>query len=284
MKLKTLPAAVAATLLMTAITPAQAITLDVQITNLTAGFFFTPRLLVAHDLGAPNTPLFTAGTPASDGLVAIAEGGSTAALTATLNAGTGQVNRTFGPNPNGVPPLVFPATSSAVYSFDSLDFSHLSLLSMMIPTNDAFIGLNNWEIPTEPGTYTININAYDAGSEDNDEINSFTANGSGNPDNALLTVSDGGLFGGASGRPGMATPPPTQPLLGSGALGVAVATANGTLTVVDDTNPNGGEGNVHIHRNTLGDADIAAGLSDLDATVHRWLNPVARLTVTVPAQ
>jgi len=53
---------------------------------------------------------------------------------------------------------------------------------------------------------------------------------------------------------------------------------------VDASDSNGGEGNVHIHRNGLGDADINGGKSDLDATVHRWLNPVARLTVTVPAQ
>ena len=268
MKLRTLPTALAATLLITAIAPAQAASLTISITNLTAGFQFTPRLLVAHDLGSPNTPLFTAGTPASDGLVAIAEGGNTAPLTATLDADTAtQSNMTFGG-------LVGSAATSADYTFDSLDFTHLSLLSMMIPTNDAFVGLSNWEIPTTPGTYTININAYDSGSESNDEINSGTT---------TLVISDGSAFGGAPGSPGMATPPPTQPLLGSGASGVAVEAATGTLTV-DSANPNGGEGNVHIHRNTLGDGDLTGGRSDLDATVHRWLNPVARLTVTVPAQ
>ena len=38
---------------------------------------------------------------------------------------------------------------------------------------------------------------------------------------------------------------------------------------------------VHIHRGSLGDDDITGGKSDLDNTVHRWLNPVARITVTV---
>lgn len=268
MKIKSISAAVAASFLFVATAPAQAATLTVNITNLTAGFHFTPRLLVAHDLDAPNTPLFVSGSPASEGLIAIAEGGNTAPLTATLDTDTSsQVNNTFGG-------LVGPASTSADYTFDSADHTHLSMLSMMIPTNDAFVGLSNWKIPTEPGTYTVNINAYDSGSEANDEINSATT---------TLVTSDGSSFGGAPGSPGMATPPPTQPLLGSGAMGINVD-SDGTTLTVDANDSNGGEGNVHIHRNGLGDADLAGGKSDLDATVHRWLNPVARLTVTVPAQ
>ena len=38
---------------------------------------------------------------------------------------------------------------------------------------------------------------------------------------------------------------------------------------------------VHIHRGALGDTDAAAGVSDLDSRVHRWLNPVIRVTITV---
>jgi len=268
MKIKALPFAVATSLLIAATAPAQAATLTVNITNLTSGFLFTPRILVAHDYQAPNTPLFTAGTAASDGLIAIAEGGNTAPLADLLNGDTAtQTNQTFGG-------LVGPASISADYTFDSGDHTHLSMLSMLIPTNDAFVGLSNWEIPTEPGTYTININAYDSGSEANDEINSATTK---------LLVSDGEGFGGAPGRPGMASPPPTQDLLGIGATGVGVEVINGVLTV-DAGNANGGEGFVHIHRNGLGDADLTGGKSDLDATVHRWLNPVARLTVIVPEQ
>ena len=43
-----------------------------------------------------------------------------------------------------------------------------------------------------------------------------------------------------------------------------------------DANPN-----VHIHRGSLGDVDPTGGTSDLDSTVHRWLNPVIRVVVTV---
>jgi len=55
---------------------AQAVELTVRITNLTSGFHFTPRLLVAHDAGAPNTPLFTSGQAARAELIEIAEGGN----------------------------------------------------------------------------------------------------------------------------------------------------------------------------------------------------------------
>lgn len=267
MKMKKLSAAITAALIISVVTPVQAVNLTVNITNLTSGFHFTPRLLVAHNLNAPNTPLFTPGTPASDGLIAIAEGGDTAPLTATLNTGAAtQSNTTF----TG---LVNPSTTSSDYTVNSESFTHLSLLSMMIPSNDAFVGLSNWQIPTAPGTYTVNINAYDSGSEANDEINSV---------NTALTISDGGVFGGASGRPGMAAPVPTQQFVGNGATGVAVQAVSGEL-IVDVANPNGGEGMVHIHRNTLGDTNESGGRSDLTATIHRWLNPVARLTVIVPS-
>ena len=114
---------------------------------------------------------------------------------------------------------------------------------MLLPTNDAFAGLNAIEIPTEPGTYTFNLPAYDSGTEANDE---------------LLTG------GGAPGAPGM----PADPggLTGTGGTGLAGP----------DNNPN-----VHIHRGAVGDSDATGGASDLDNRVHRWLNPVARVTITV---
>ncbi|CAI4171476.1 hypothetical protein ALT1644_60072 [Alteromonas macleodii] len=58
------------------------------------------------------------------------------------------------------------------YPFDTMDKPYLSLLSMLIPTNDAFVGMDSIEIPTEPGTYTYYLNAYDAGTELIDELNS----------------------------------------------------------------------------------------------------------------
>ncbi|OED35636.1 hypothetical protein AB833_29575 [Chromatiales bacterium (ex Bugula neritina AB1)] len=254
MKIAPLSAAMATAVLFSG--AAQSVELTVSITNLTQGMIFTPRLLVAH---TGDVDLFEPGTEASEGLTAIAEGGDTSVLAAALDTnGTDQRNQTFGG-------LVDPASTSADYTFETNDHPFLSLLTMLIPTNDAFAGLDSWAIPTAPGTYTVTLNAYDSGTEANDEVNSG---------DTTLTGPGGVALGGV-GVPGMATPPPTQPNLGRGASGVAIQQNGGVL---EDT---AAEGRVHIHRNVLGDTNSTGGKSDLDATVHRWLNPVARMTITV---
>lgn len=209
--------------------------INVRIVNLTNGIYYTPLLVAVHP-GGEN--LFVTGQPASANLQAMAEGGSIAGLVADMQA----LGATIGENPAGG--LLAPAASTNVdLNTDGTSNTHLSIVAMLLPTNDAFAGLNAVEIPTEAGTYIYNVNAYDAGTEANDE---------------LLTG------GGMPGVPGM----PADPggLAGSGGTGAATADANS---------------NVHIHRNTLGDTDNAAGTSDLDSRVHRWLNPVLRVVVTV---
>lgn len=140
--------------------------------------------------------------------------------------------------------LLAPATSTTFsMNTDGTSNDRLSFAAMLLPTNDGFAALNAIDIPTEPGTYVFEVPAYDAGTEANDE---------------LLTG------GGAPGVPGI----PADPggLMGSGGTGAAMADANPT---------------VHIHRGSLGDTDSSAGASDLDSRVHRWLNPVIRVTITV---
>ncbi|MEM7564395.1 MAG: spondin domain-containing protein [Pseudomonadota bacterium] len=243
-------------LAMMASPAAMAVEITVSITNLTQGMAFTPRLLVAHT-GAVD--LFEPGTAASAGLTAVAEGGDTSVLAAELDVDTtNQRNQAFGG-------LVGPASTSADYSFETNDHPYLSLVTMLIPTNDAFAGLDRWTIPTTPGTYTVTLNAYDAGTEANDEINPLTSTFTG----------PGGAALGGTGVPGMAgAGNPFATNLGTGGTGVAIQAVAGVLA--DDT-----DGLVHIHRNVLGDTNNAGGASDLDATVHRWLNPVARMTITI---
>jgi len=50
--------------------------------------------------------------------------------------------------------------------------------------------------------------------------------------------------------------------------------------IVGSGAPGQAEGFVHIHRNVLGDLDANGGISDINATIHRWLNPVARVSIT----
>lgn len=214
---------------------ANAVDFDVQITNLSNANYFTPFLVAAHPAG---NNLFMPGQPASANLQAMAEGGDIAGLAADMTA----LSATIVENPNSG--LLPPATSTSFsMNTDGTSNDRLSLVSMALPTNDAFAGLNAVEIPTTPGTYTFDVPAYDAGTEANDE---------------LLT---GGGMPGVAGMPG-----------DPGGL----AGMNGTGAAGADANPN-----VHIHRGPIGDTDTTGGDSDLDSRVHRWLNPVVRVTITV---
>lgn len=233
MKRITWAATMAASLL--AVQSANAVDFNVQITNLSNGIFFTPFLVVAHPVG---TSLFDVGQPASASLQAMAEGGDISGLSADAQA----MGATVAENP--AMGLLAPATSTNVdLNTDGTSNDRLTVLAMLLPTNDAFAGLNAIAIPTTPGTYVYDVPAYDAGTEANDE---------------LLTG------GGAPGVPGM----PGDP---GGTTGM-----NGTGAAGADANPN-----VHIHRGSLGDTDPTGGSSDLDIQVHRWLNPVIRVVVTV---
>jgi hypothetical protein len=233
MKKITWAATVAATLFT--MQTASAVDFNVQITNLSNGIYYTPFLVAAHPDG---TSLFTVGQPASASLQAMAEGGDISGLSADAQA----MGATVAENP--AMGLLAPATSTNVdLNTDGTSNDRLTVLAMLLPTNDAFAGLNAIAIPTTPGTYVYDVPAYDAGSEANDE---------------LLTG------GGMPGVPGM----PGDP---GGTTGM-----NGTGAAVADANPN-----VHIHRGSLGDTDATGGTSDLDSRIHRWLNPVIRVVVTV---
>ena len=209
---------------------------DVEIINLTRGSYFTPLLVAAH---ADSARLFTPGEPASANLQMMAEGGDIAGLQADVEA----LNGTVVANPAGG--LLAPGmrASTNLNTDAAPDNTRLSIVAMILPSNDGFMGLNAVPIPTEPGRYVFDVDAYDAGSEGNDEV----------------------VGSGAPGEAGFPAPPPVLAASGSGGSGIPALE----------------EGFVHIHRNVLGDDDPAGGASDIDSTVHRWLNPVVRVVVTV---
>ncbi len=207
----------------------------VAITNLTNGIYFTPLLVTA----APSTThLYTSGMAASANLQAMAEGGDTAGLQTDLMAVGADVAAA------NAAPMAPGATTTATFTATAAANTSLSIVGMMLPTNDGFVGLDAMPIPTAAGTYIFYINAYDAGTEANNEL---VVIGSGAP-NTLGIPADPGAANGTAGT------------------GVAAVDANTT---------------VHIHRGTIGDTSPTAGTSDLDTTVHRWLNPVAQVIVTV---
>jgi len=273
--------ALATALTLASIANTQAVELEVSITNLTQANFFTPRLVVAHTAEAD---LFEVGTQASVALAWLAEAGVIEDAQNPASAGrnfeavlgpanTDNLNNTWRRFGGLTPPA-----STLTYTFDTLDYPLLSVAAMLIPTNDAFLGLDSIEIPTEPGTYKYYLNAYDAGTELNDELNSTRTD---------ITAEGGAALGGyalpgvaGAGAPGIA------PTMGTGGNGVAVQVGfdeDGTALASPTEVVDGTDGPVHIHRNTLGDTSSTAGASDLDSTVHRWLNPVAMVTIVVPA-
>jgi len=218
--------------------PAFAQKITVKVQNLTHGSHFTPLLISAHNA---THHLFRSGETASLSLQTMAEGGDISGLVGGLDA----ASATSVENPAGG--LLAPGASSttSVIDTDGTNNNYLSVVAMILPSNDGFAGLNSWHIPSEAGTYTININAYDAGTEANNE---------------LL----GAANAGAPGVLGM----PGAPSGSAGTGGAGVTTVENNTTV-------------HIHRGVLGDIDAGGGESDIDSRVHRWLNPVARMTVIV---
>jgi len=213
----------------------QAASLDIKITNLTQGIYYTPILIAAH---SDENHLFESGMTASTELQMMAEGGNIAGLSSMLDSYSADKVE------NPAQGLLAPAQSTMAMLETNDGNNMLSITAMMLPTNDGFVGLDSWKIPTESGTYTILLNAYDAGTEANNEL-----------------ILEG------SGAPGMLGIP-AAPGIGAGMAGSSVTN--------EETNTM-----VHIHRGTLGDDDMEGGKSDLNNTVHRWLNPVAKVTVTV---
>ena len=211
----------------------QAGEIEVKVVNMTGGSYFTPLLVATHGTASK---LYTTGEAASDALQAMAEGGDISKLSTNLQANAATIVE------NPAEGLLAPGKNSSTTLTTTDTNNRLSIVAMILPSNDAFVALNNWEIPKEKGTYKIQLHAYDAGTEANNEV----VNGAGAPGALGVPADPGGNAG-------------------TGATGVdAVA-----------------EGFVHIHRGILGDDSATGGKSDLDITKHRWLNPVATAIITV---
>lgn len=223
-------------LLLTGAAVAQAANVGITITNTTHNIYFTPLLVTAHGTSAQ---LFQPGQIATASLQAMAEGGDISLL--LVDVGGADADTVANPAAG----LLAPGQSTTTTLVTAAGNTHLSLVGMLLPTNDGFVGLDSLMLPTTPGTYVYELNGYDAGTEANNElINSIN--------------------GGVSGIPGIPADP--SGAAGSGGTGVTSVETN---TVV------------HIHRGSLGDTNPTGGISDLDSTEHRWLNPVAELKLTI---
>lgn len=140
---------------------AQSQTFEVRVTNLTSNLVFTPILVASH---REDVRLFDVEEAANPQLEALAEAGDVEPLTDLLEA-----------NPNvrevANSGAVLPPGMSTTVSVETIgQFDHVSVASMLIPTNDAFFAVNGMQGPQPNQTRTVMVPAWDAGTEANDEL------------------------------------------------------------------------------------------------------------------
>ena len=143
-------------------------TYEITITNVTDGQYLTPPNWAAH---GTNASVFDLGSSASPGVTAVAEDGGVPVLAGELvsaldDTGLGDSGVAV---PAEGPPPIFPGASRTFTV--STEFDRLSIVAMIICTNDGFAGLDSKKLPNAVGqTKQYNLQGYDAGTELNDEL------------------------------------------------------------------------------------------------------------------
>lgn len=144
--------------------PAGSATYEVTITNLTSGQPFTPPLAAVHRRALT---VFQVGASASPGVQQIAENGNLAPLMEALGAEHHVADIVVAAGDS--PPLL-PGETRSFQVNGARGAKYLSIVSMLICTNDGFTGLTGVRLPKHVGdTQIIETNAYDAGTELNTE-------------------------------------------------------------------------------------------------------------------
>jgi hypothetical protein len=154
-------------------------TYRVTIRNLTSGQPLSPPVVATH---RGEDELFEVGEPASVGVREIAENGNNAPILAFLGANPFGAISDFESSsvplfPEGTPggvqdppsPPEFPDEVTLTLTADK-HARHLSLVTMLVCTNDGFTGVNSLDLPKKAGqSVTVRTNGYDAHTEVNDE-------------------------------------------------------------------------------------------------------------------
>jgi len=155
----------------TAVAAPAAGSITVTMTNTSPYQPMTPPVVVLHN--APNADngmrLFYPTQPAGESIIAIAENGNNAPLINTLgylvNQGRASAYAVGFPDPANPGPLL-PGMSSSVELEVASDDQVLSLVSMVVCTNDGFSGVNGHTLSADDSE-TFLAPIYDAGSETN---------------------------------------------------------------------------------------------------------------------
>ena len=147
---------------------------EVTLTNLTEGVpgkggqIFSPPILITH---GPGFSIGASGEPASAALTALAETGDHVPLAELANKSRAAESIAgFLPPPDGV---VLPGESVTAIVLATSEAHYLSLATMLVQTNDGIVLANALPLVDgkgNPQTITMDLIAYDAGTEDNNEL------------------------------------------------------------------------------------------------------------------
>lgn len=133
---------------------------EVTLTNITQGQMLSPPAVITH---AAGVTLWEAGEPASVALEMLAESGDSSELVALSDVEHSVASE------SGIAPGDSQTLTLELSDTDSMS---LSLASMLGITNDAFTGVTDLDISGLElnESYQQSLMAYDAGTEENDEI------------------------------------------------------------------------------------------------------------------
>jgi hypothetical protein len=148
----------AITLFSITLSTAHADLYEVTVTNLSPGQIFSPVVLYTHN---GDQVLFTSGQPASPELAALAQDAEVDPLTELLSGSPGVYEIVHGAD------VIMPGESETLLINSRRGARHVSLATMLVTTNDAFMAVNGMKLPHRSSISTVP--AYDAGAENNDE-------------------------------------------------------------------------------------------------------------------
>ena len=139
---------------------------EITLTNLTPTQWFTPPVVAVH---SPHADVYSRGAPASFGVKEIAENGNIDPLVQSLTGAPGVFSVGVGVSSSGPPPLA-PGASTKLTLGGAGNDDRLSLVAMLICTNDGFAGIDSINMPNKVGrSRTGYARDFDAGTEINSE-------------------------------------------------------------------------------------------------------------------
>ena len=169
------------------------VTYQVTIENLATGFQpLSPAGVVIHEAAVD---VWSAGSPASAAVAAVAEDANLSIYVGTYSETRGVREALVG----GAAP--FGPGGHVTFEFEAKRNDRVSIVSMLVNTNDAFTGLDSVRLGNQ--TQVFEVGAYDAGTEVNNELASHIPGPAGNshfvrdPEGAVIAA-----HGGIVGQPG----------------------------------------------------------------------------------